>query len=121
MRIPDDLQGRRSLRARKLDTTLDQQAPHASAPECWLDKQGVKIRVSIFSADHSGHAHNNSIRVRDEHVTFGDLLARQLDRVRVCKQGFPVTWVVQRGAALPRLKRLVLGHDRRADNEVTNH
>jgi hypothetical protein len=121
MRIPDDPQGRRSVCARELDATFDQQAPNASAPELWLDKQRVKIRVSIFAADHSGHTHDNSIRVRDEDVTGGDLLARHFDRVRIREQGFPIPWIVQRGAALQRLERLVLGHDSRAGTKVTRH
>lgn len=121
MRIPDDLQGRGSVCTRELDTAFDQLAPNASAPELWLDKQGVEIRVAIFATYHSGQTHDRSITFRDEHVTGGDLLARQHDCVRICKQGFTIPWITQRGAALQRFESLVLGHESRADANVTRH
>jgi hypothetical protein len=121
MRIPDDLQGRGSVCTRELDTAFDQQAPNASAPELWLDKQCVEIRVAIFATDHSGQTHDSSVTFRDEHVTGGDLLARQLDCVRIHEQGFTIPWITQRGAALQRFESLVLGQESRADEDVTRH
>jgi hypothetical protein len=118
VRIADDVEKSRSLRAGYLRTVLDQRARNAATPHGWLHKQSIQFRASIGPGEHGSKSGDGAVALANEYRSGDDLFQGQLNRIGMGEQRIAIASVGEGCASLQGLEFFVLRDNRRANERV---
>ncbi len=85
MRIPNDVKSCGAAAARRLHAVLKQRHSISSAPEAWLNKERVELRVAIVTRENGRKPDNGTSTFGYDDQTARELIGRYLDCVWVLK------------------------------------
>ena len=108
VRVADDVQAGRTVRARGLDAVPQQRLADAAPLHGWFHEQAVEIGLPISPPFQRGKTHDRAIQLGDEDHALGELFERNLHRIRIGQERFTVVGIRKRRTHLQRLERAVL-------------
>jgi hypothetical protein len=120
VRITDHVKGGRSVFAGHARAVFDQQTSDTAPSSGGLDKQGVQVRLSICSGQHSREASKQSVPLCDEHSSCFNLLNCEFDGIGMGEQSVAIASVAERGPPLQSLEILPFGRDCGANANVVH-
>ena len=118
VRIADDLEKRRSLRASYFRTVLNQGARDAATPHGWVHKQGIQFGATISSRKHGSESGDGAVLLHDEYRSSDDLFCGHLNRIGMGEQRIAIASVGQGCASLQVLELPSLRDNGRANEKV---
>ncbi len=115
VRIADDMQTARSLRAGNLGAVVDQQPTKTVTPGIRLNEERIELDIAIVAWQDRREALNGTREFRHKDPACRQLLERKLDRVRMRENRLPVAGIVQGGTSLKLLEQPLLRWKSRAN------
>jgi len=121
MWVADDVNGLGSLPAGRRCTVFNEPATIAALPGIWLNEQRIELRVAVGAGEECGEASNRSRSLDYKDAASVDLFERQIDGIRISKQGLTVSGIAERCTRLQRLERTSFGRESQSDLDVVVH